>query len=303
MKQVHYPAIFAVLLLAGCALRTGGVSHDRADGADTIDDLGDMDSIRDGEVPETCGNGELEPPEECDDGNDAGGDGCENDCTFSCREHGDCRDGDICNGREQCGDDHACEGGVPLDDGVVCGDDPRSICLGHACVESRCGDGFVDEGGGEFCEPPGAGNCNPDCRLECDGNADCPDDLNPCNGNELCDLDAHLCDRTDPMTDGMTCNPDPRKICLGEVCQESLCGDGFVDSGRAPPEECEDMNVTDGDGCDNDCTFSCEYDWECDDDDVCNGEETCDEGSHVCDEGDDADEGTGLRRRAVLHRG
>ena len=294
MSGLQYSALFAAtLLFVGCALKTGGTQLIGADGSDTVDDLRDMDSIWDGEVPETCGNGEVETPEECDDGNDVSGDGCENDCMFSCRENGDCRDGDICNGEEQCGEDHACEDGDPLPDGVVCGDDPRSICFGHACVESQCGDGFVDEGGGEFCDPPGVDNCNPDCTLWCEDHMDCPSDGNPCNGDERCNLGTHICDRTDPLTDGMTCNADPRMICIGRICQESLCGDGFIDSGRAPPEECEDMNVIEGDGCDNDCTFSCEYDWECDDDDLCNGEETCDDGgSHMCEEGVDAGEGT-----------
>jgi uncharacterized delta-60 repeat protein len=35
-------------------------------------------------VPDpVCGNGETEPPEECDDANDVAGDGCEPDCTLS----------------------------------------------------------------------------------------------------------------------------------------------------------------------------------------------------------------------------
>jgi uncharacterized delta-60 repeat protein len=33
--------------------------------------------------PPECGNGVTEPPEECDDGNDVSGDGCEPDCTLS----------------------------------------------------------------------------------------------------------------------------------------------------------------------------------------------------------------------------
>jgi cysteine-rich repeat protein len=30
----------------------------------------------------TCGNGEIEPPEACDDGNNVSGDGCAADCTL-----------------------------------------------------------------------------------------------------------------------------------------------------------------------------------------------------------------------------
>ena len=53
-------------------------------------------------VPLGCGDGEVEGTEECDDGNSTADDGCEPDCTFSCRENADCDDGDVCNGFETC---------------------------------------------------------------------------------------------------------------------------------------------------------------------------------------------------------
>ena len=40
--------------------------------------------------------------------------------------------------------------------------------------------------------------------------------------------------------------------CTDGTCQVTLCGDGEVQG----EEDCEDGNDVDGDGCDNDCTFS-----------------------------------------------
>jgi cysteine-rich repeat protein len=47
---------------------------------------------------------------------------------------------------------------------------------------------------------------------------------------------------------GDTC--DPGLACVDGTCQETMCGDGEVQGN----EECEDGNMIDGDGCDNDCT-------------------------------------------------
>jgi len=74
----------------------------------------------------------------------------------------------------------------------------------------------------------------------------------------------------------------------------SLCGDTFIDGGASPPEECDDGNNTEGDGCDNDCTYSCHADDDCLDGEMCNGDETCDTGgTHTCLPGENLSEGTG----------
>ena len=247
-------------------------------------------------VPHGCGNGEVDGGEECDDGNDIGGDGCENDCTYSCTRDEACRDSNICNGEETCAmGAHACVPGVPLADGYVCLVDPRSICLGGECLASVCGDAFVDPGAGEFCEPALDPECRADCTSGCTGGEDCPDDGEACNGREYCNDGTHACDRGAPLPDGTPCgiSTDRRELCLGGTCRESVCGDLFVDAGADVPEECEDGNAVDGDGCDGDCTFSCHTDDECGDIEICNGTETCDTGStHACQAGWNAPSGT-----------
>lgn len=56
----------------------------------------------------------------------------------------------------------------------------------------------------------------------------------------------------------------------------SVCGNRTVDDG----EECDDGNVTPDDGCENDCSWSCENEADCDDGVFCNGRESCT--GHVC---------------------
>ena len=293
-KRVIFIFIWPVLCLAGCSLSVPSGYTLKGDGDENGDDGRDTDVPWDHEIPITCGDGVVDAGEECDDGNTDDGDGCDIDCTFSCHGDSDCRDSEICNGVEKCETDtHMCRSGEPSPDGFVCGDDPRSICLGHACVASECGDGFIDAGAGEFCDPPGAGGCHGDCTMGCSGPEDCPNDGNPCNGDEKCNPDTGVCDRTPPLADGSVCGEGPRRICLAGSCQESICGDLFVDREKTPPEECDDGNSTNGDGCNNNCTFSCHGNVECEDDNKCNGSETCDvEGTHTCRPGTNEPPGT-----------
>jgi len=284
------PLIMAAAWI-GCSL--GSLSRYDPDSDTEKDVVQDGDIVQEDGPPPNCGDGIVDPDEECDDGNDVNGDGCENNCTYSCHDNGECSDGDLCNGEETCNTEtHICEGGTPREDGFVCGDEPRSICLGGACVQSTCGDGYTDTGAGEFCDPPGEGACLEGCVLGCDNPDECPDDGNPCNGDEFCNMETHLCNRTEALEDGDVCGNEPRMICIAGTCQESLCGDTFIDSGAEPPEQCDDGNIVEGDGCENDCTFTCSTNDDCDDGNICNGQETCDStGTHTCLPGTNLPEG------------
>lgn len=95
-------------------------------------------------VPEGCGNGFAETGlgEECDDGNDVSGDGCENDCTFTCTEDADCDDGDPCNGEFSCDTDNTCfrepgnlpAPGTPCD--LMTGD--GGVIAGQCSADNTC---------------------------------------------------------------------------------------------------------------------------------------------------------------------
>ncbi len=148
-------------------------------------------------------------------------------------------------------------------------------------VSPDCGNSVVNEG--EECDDGRNGNpddgCTDDCAYSCHENPDC-EDGNMCNGDDVCDRDEHICVRLSPPEDGTECGEGPRRICLDGECVESECGDGFVDEGES--EQCDDGNDTAGDGCEDDCTWSCDDDEDCDDGHVCT-DDTCDtEGSHAC---------------------
>lgn len=89
-----------------------------------------------------CGNGALDPGEQCDDGNTVGGDCCSPTCTFEpsgspCSDGQACTTGDICDGSGTCGG------------------------------SSTCGNNVVDAGCGEQCDGSDDGACPGTCLLDC----------------------------------------------------------------------------------------------------------------------------------------
>ena len=167
-----------------------------------------------------CGNGVLDPFEECDDGNEAYGDGCDpydcrvaycyrcvgepSICTFDV--NAPCDDGDPCTTDERCMDG-ACGGGVP----IVCA--PSDQC--HATGE---------------CDPY---NGCPNTPLPgmCDDDVSCT--LDSCHALDGClhtPLDA-LCDDGDPCTvdhcDPATgCHNERVAQCTAKCATALDCDDG-----------------------------------------------------------------------------
>ena len=227
-------------------------------------------------VTSACGDGFADPArgEDCDDGNTTDGDGCDNDCTFTCSADADCADADVCDGLETCSapgtSASACAEGSAPPAGTSCGS--GLLCSGGACVAARCGDTFVT--GTEQCDDGNTTDgdgCENDCTWTCTAAADCSDG-NLCNGTETCTMPSTLgsrCVAGSPPTDGTSCGGG--RICRMGTCATAGCGDGIVSS----PEQCDDGNMTSGDGCDNDCTWTCTAAADCSDGNACNGAETC----------------------------
>lgn len=180
------------------------------------------------------------------------------------------------------------DGGVAVDcktkaDGTACG--AGALCLGGACLSSRCGDGFVDTAGGEDCDDANdvAGDGCTVCRFDCKAAADC-DDKNDCTTN-TCDKTAPakpVC-KAAPVADGTTCAlaSGGSGKCSASACVKAGCGNKIVEAG----EDCDDGNADDADGCKADCSFTCKVDADCDDTNACNGKETCDTTTHKCKTG------------------
>jgi cysteine-rich repeat protein len=211
-----------------------------------------------------CGDGIVDPGEECDDGNQF----TDDDCVL-CKK-AKCGDGFVHAGVEECDDGNAvdtdkCTSACKLakcGDGIVetgveeCDDgnsDDLDACR-NSCKKSFCGDGVVEQG--EQCDD---GNTNDldACRNDCTKSF-CGDGV--VEQGEECD-------------DGNTNDLDACR----NSCKKSFCGDGVVEQG----EQCDDGNKIDTDGCRNDCTLN-----------------TC--GNGVLDPGEQCDLGPNNQNRPAL---
>jgi cysteine-rich repeat protein len=107
------------------------------------------------------------------------------------------------------------------------GDDQPADSMGSETMATggTMGDGDGDSGDGD----PGDGDPD-DTTGDGDGDPGCEELGCPCSGD--------------------TCGPG--LACIEDTCQPTNCGDGNVQG----DEECEDGNAIDGDGCDNDCSFT-----------------------------------------------
>ena len=194
---------------------------------------------------EHCGNGVVDPGEQCDNGTNLKGSGC-----FECRRE-ECGNGRIDPG-EQCDDGNpdsgdGCTGGTLAVGGCrieFCGDGTKNDLTSHTkedcdtttssatcnfnCTTPTCGDhivntDFIAPGATqpEQCDPPSVANgCSASCRFEHCGNS-------VVDPGEQCDNGTNL--------KGSGCFE----------CRREECGNGRID----PGEQCDDGNPDSGDGC------------------------------------------------------
>ncbi len=144
-------------------------------------------------------------------------------------DDGNTVDGDGC--AADCKSDEACGNGV-IDSGENC-DDSNALdgdgCSADCTSDETCGNGVIDRSKGETCDDnnliSGDG-----CSANCQSNEAC--------GNNIVDQ-GEACDRG-----GFANNCDPD-------CTLPKCGDQVFN--QLAGEECEDHNLTNGDGCDSQC--------------------------------------------------
>jgi cysteine-rich repeat protein len=205
-----------------------------------------------------CGNGKLDPGEECDDGNTFNGDGCNSQCKrdFPCW-------GCDCVGSPSCVDRRVCGNAIlTLDEEC----DDGNITSGDGCSES------CQIEPGWRCRVPGR-SCVPICG---DGQM---------VGWETCD-DGNTVDG-----DGCAhnCLVEPCWDCSGGACIYESCGDGGQDTDEVGVFRCGDNIVSPGEECDDGdgnsdvgyggCTTRCTFGPYCGDGLVNGGWEQCDLGS------------------------
>jgi cysteine-rich repeat protein len=216
-----------------------------------------------------CGNGMLEPGEQCDDGNVLDGDCCDAAC--QCEPAGSlCSDGVYCNGEETCDGAGMCLAGTPVDcnDGITCTsdacDETSDACI-HDPDNASCDDALYCNGA-ELCDT--LAGCQPGTPVAC------PDNGAFCDGAEYCDENGDTCASTgDPCAAGDVCNEESDTCNPVVTCQ---CGDGA----QCGDEQCDDGNLIDGDCCSAACILDAAGN-PCPDDMYCNGAEACD-GAGTC---------------------
>jgi len=166
-----------------------------------------------------CGDAIVDPGEECDDGNNRNGDGCDSICLFElCGDAvldpgEECDDGNNVSG-DGCSRNCLIEGAAFCGDGII---DPGEECddgnnfNGDGCsadcfIETAgfCGDGFIDPG--EDCDDGNnfdGDGCSADCFEESTGYLICngPGD---CSGRDMC-FDVTVPMDPPPGTDGSFC--------------------------------------------------------------------------------------------------
>ncbi len=240
-----------------------------------------------------CGNGFVDPGEQCDDGNLVGGDGCNalcideaNPCGNGMPDPGeDCDDGNLDNTdacldtcvAASCGDGFIQTGVEECDDANP---DNTDACL-DTCVLATCGDGFA-QAGVEGCDDGNVDDTD-DCPSTCQPAA-CGDGftqagVEECDDANMVETDACintcedascgdgiLWDGVEMCDDG---NRDDGDDCPGS-CAPATCGDGFTQAGV---EECDDGNKDDTDDCLGTCVAA-----SCGDGSVQDGVEECDDG-------------------------
>ena len=195
-----------------------------------------------------CGNGLIDPGEDCDDGNVIDGDGCAHDCKNEGCGNGILDPGEICDDGNAfngaCSDNNkGCNASSDCTAGATCVHDRCS----HDCKSDQtCGNGLVDLG--EICDDGNkingtcdngtpclvemdcaVGKCNLDkCSADCKSNQTC--------GNGVVDV-------------GEACDPGLQSSCEIDCSGSLACGNGHLD----PGEQCDDGNTTAGDGCGPTC--------------------------------------------------
>ncbi len=242
MRLTLVATVCAAALTAGCSFSTPGVALDG--GTDDADD----------NPPSLCGNGVIDPMEQCDDGNQVNGDGCQVDCTLTCVVSVQCDDGDPCNGAETCNASHTCDPGTPSADNTTCG--ASQICRGGACGDIQCGDMLVSAP--EECDDGNVTDgdgCQHDCTFTCvtgDAARNCTP-ADSCMGQGTCQTETHTCAPGTPIADGLACPTDATKYCKTGVCTAPVCNNGT----KEPGEICDDGNTDNTDGCRTNCTYTC----------------------------------------------
>jgi len=191
-------------------------------------------------IPDSyCGNGQLESDEQCDDGNTFNGDGCSHLCA---REESRPPVVSCTSGQQ-----YACnpDGGYVGYKACNRRGDGYLNCI----TREYCSDGIVN--GNEECDDGNTisgDSCSSDCRTE-----SVPEPQQVCGNSQV--ESGEQCDNG--QSNGIACTPGYGGTCnyctssclTSTVTDTAYCSDGRVSG----PEQCDDGNARNGDGCSAQC--------------------------------------------------
>jgi cysteine-rich repeat protein len=240
-------------------------------------------------VPSVCGNGVVEGPELCDDGNLVDGDGCAANCEsvdpqYSCAKAGACVFYAVCGNATIEANEGCDDGNQVSGDGCspACVVERDWVCGPMGCQRSvRCGDGVLSVG--EQCEPrPDLIGCGDDCKVTPGWHCPTGHDCWPTCGDGLV-VDREQCDDGNLVAhDGCSsgCQVEAGWVCADDACLQTICGDGSVEGDEA----CDTAGIG-GLGCTDGCQLQpvCSAEpLQCEElcgDALINGDEQCDDGN------------------------
>jgi len=142
-----------------------------------------------------------------------------------------------------CGDGNVVSG-EECDDGAANADAPDA-CRSN-CRLPACGDGIVDSGQGEQCEPPAAADCDQDCRVveTTTTTVTVPGSTSSSSSSTTSSSSTN----TSPSSSSSTSSPVSTTTSTTGI---GVCGDGETNGG----ETCDDGNVSNNDACSSDCVI------------------------------------------------